>query len=204
MVSAMMTAQGRYVATACCALVTALLASGTVLADARVQVRDLDNRLVDPFETDGVVKGVVLLFVSRECPISNRYAPEIRRLRTQLGPEGVRFWLVFPNPSEGVQPIRDHLAEFRYDVPALRDPAQELVKLAGATMTPEAAVFDAAGHLAYRGRIDDRYVRLGVMRPAPTTHDLRDAVTALLAGRPVPASTAPAVGCYISDFVHAH
>jgi hypothetical protein len=173
-------------------------------AASRIQVRDLDDRVVDPFASDATVKSVVLLFVSRECPVSNRYAPEIRRLHTELGPEGVRFWLVFPNPTESVREIREHLTQFDYGVPALRDPAQALVKVASATMTPEAAVFDAAGRLAYHGRIDNRYVRLGLARPSATVHDLRDALTALLAGRPVPVSTAPAVGCYISDFVHAH
>ena len=64
-------------------------------------------------------------------------------------------------------------------------------------MTPEAAVFDAAGRLAYHGRIDDRYVDFGVDRPAPTTHDLADAVTAVLAGAPCRAPVVPAVGCAI-------
>src|SRR6185436_6147242 len=131
-------------------------------------------------------------------------APDISTLQSRFGAEGLKFWLVFPNPAESVPEIRAHLAEFHYDVPALRDPAQQLVRRAGATITPEAAVYDRAGRLTYRGRIDDRYVRLGVMRPAATTHDLRDALTALVEARPAPASTAPAVGCYISDFVHAH
>jgi hypothetical protein len=64
-------------------------------------------------------------------------------------------------------------------------------------VTPEAAVFDAAGRLAYHGRIDDRYVDFGVDRPSPTTHDLADAVTAVIAGAPVPRATSPAVGCAI-------
>ena len=64
-------------------------------------------------------------------------------------------------------------------------------------MTPEAAVFDGVGRLAYHGRIDDRYVDFGVDRPAPTTHDLADAVTAVLAGAPVSRAAVPAVGCTI-------
>jgi hypothetical protein len=187
-----------------CACLAVLAQAAAGIAGERIQVRDLDNRLVDPFETDGTGTGVVLLFVSRECPISNRYAPEIRRLRTQFAPEGLRFWLVFPNPADGVEEIRDHLAAFDFGVPALRDPMHTLVAFTGVTMTPEAAIYDGAGRLAYRGRIDDRHVRLGLTRPAPTTHDLRDALMAMLAGRLVPAPAAPAVGCYISDFVHAH
>jgi hypothetical protein len=55
--------------------------------------------------------------------------------------------------------------------------------------------------LAYHGRIDDRFVSLGVERPAATQHDLRDALTAVVAGRAPAVATAPAVGCYIADFV---
>jgi hypothetical protein len=75
------------------------------------------------------------------------------------------------------------------------------VKLTGVTVTPEAAVFDRARSLAYRGRIDNRYVSLGVERPAATEHTLADALDAVLARRPVPQRQAQAVGCFIVDFV---
>ncbi len=64
-------------------------------------------------------------------------------------------------------------------------------------MTPEVALFDAAGRLAYLGRIDDRYVDFGVDRPAPATHDLAEALDAVLAGRPVAVPRTHAVGCAI-------
>ena len=66
-------------------------------------------------------------------------------------------------------------------------------------MTPEAAIY-VGGKLMYRGRIDNRYVELGVERPAATQRDLADALAALLAGKPVVAATTQAVGCYIADF----
>ena len=58
----------------------------------------------------------------------------------------------------------------------------------------------AGGRVVYRGRIDDRYVDLGVERPAPTRHDLADALTASLGGKPAPHPRTQAVGCFISDF----
>src|SRR5258708_33881879 len=73
---------------------------------------------------------------------------------------------------------------------ALRDPKHSLVKYAGATITPEAAVL-AGGRLVYRGRIDDRYVELGVERPTPTRHDLADALAAGDAGPPAPPGKTP-------------
>ena len=75
------------------------------------------------------------------------------------------------------------------------------MRAAGARVTPEAAVFvagSAGPKLVYRGRIDDRYLTLGRMRTSPTVHDLEDALTAVLAGRSVVRSEAPAVGCFIT------
>jgi hypothetical protein len=57
-----------------------------------------------------------------------------------------------------------------------------------------------AGKVVYRGRIDDRYVDLGLERPAATTHDLGDALEAVMTGKPVAHPTTQAVGCYIADF----
>jgi hypothetical protein len=58
----------------------------------------------------------------------------------------------------------------------------------------------AGGRVVYRGRIDDRYVDLGLERPAATTHDLADALAAVVAGKPVPHPNTQAVGCFIADF----
>jgi hypothetical protein len=67
-------------------------------------------------------------------------------------------------------------------------------------VTPEAAVWQAgAAEPAYRGRIDDRAVELGKLRAEASVHELRDAVDAVLAGRPPAPAGGPAIGCYISD-----
>ena len=119
---------------------------------------------------------------SVDCPISNRYAPVVQRLYQTFSPQGVTFWLIYPNPAETPAAIRDHVKAFNYPVHALRDPKHELVKLTNVQVTPEVAVFDRSRALVYHGRIDDRYVSLGVERPAPTRQDLADALTATLSG----------------------
>ena len=96
--------------------------------------------------------------------------------------------------------IRDHLVSFGYPMRALRDPAHALAKLVRATVTPEAVVV-VGDRIVYRGRIDDRYVELGVQRPAPTRRDLEDALTAVLAGKAVQPQTTQAVGCVIADLL---
>jgi hypothetical protein len=112
---------------------------------------------------------------------------------------GVGFYLVYPDADESSQMIEKHLKEYSYPFPGLRDPKHELVKLAGAKITPEAAVFDAKGKLLYLGRIDDRYVDFGKMRAAATQKDLERALEAILAGKPVPSAGGPAIGCFIAD-----
>ena|SRR5688572_12369310 len=171
------------------------------LTAADVRVRDLDDQLVDPFKAPAGTKAVAFLFVSVDCPISNRYAPEVQRLYARFAAEGIAFSLVYPNPVEPSAAIRRHIKDYSYPMRALRDPRHELVKIAGATITPEAAVFDPSGRLLYRGRIDDRYVSLGLERPVATRQDLGEALSDIIAGKPPRQATTQAVGCFIADFV---
>jgi hypothetical protein len=177
------------------------LLSVALVAAPDVRVRDLDDNLVDPFASPQGTRASVFVFVSVDCPISNRYAPEVRRLHEKFAAQGVSFTLVYPNPVEAVAAIRRHLKDYSYPMGALRDPKHALVKAAGATITPEAAVFGPDGRLLYHGRIDDRYVSLGVERPVATRHDLDEVLSDVLAGRAPRQTTAQAVGCYIADFV---
>ena len=172
--------------------------ASTTAADQRVRVVDLADRIVDPLDQPGA-RAIVVIFTRTDCPIANRYAPEIQRLHRAFGPKGVTFRLVYLDPGEPVPAIRTHLRQYGYDIPALRDPRHVLVSLTGARATPEAAVFTADRRLVYRGRIDDRYVDLNKVRASPTRHDLREVLTALLAGTLVQPRTTDAVGCFIGD-----
>src|SRR5262249_32656690 len=165
-----------------------------------VMVQTLAGAAVDALAAPAGTKAIVFLFTSTDCPISNRYAPEVRRIAERFAPQGVVFRLVYPSPADDAAAIREHMKAFSYEgaTDALRDPKLALVKFSGATITP-GAVVDAGGRIVYRGRIDDRYVDLGLERPAPTTHDLADAVATIVAGKPVQQATTQAVGCFIAD-----
>ena len=146
-------------------------------------------------------KARVLIFTTIDCPISNRYAPEIGRLHDEFAPQGISFSLVFANPADSEEAIAAHVKRFGYQMPVVRDPQHTLVKKTGVTIAPEAAVLDAADRVLYRGRIDDRYVSFGVDRAAPTSRDLRDALVAVAAGKPVKVRETQAIGCVLSDFI---
>jgi hypothetical protein len=161
------------------------------------RVLDLDGTSVDPLANGAPAS--VLAFVTSECPISNQYLPELQRIEQAFAAQGVRFWLVYPNQSDSVSKIRAHIAAYGTGMRALRDPEHRLVKRAGASVTPEVAVFDRTQTLAYAGRIDDRYAAFGVSSIHPHVHDLQDALSAVLASkRPAQAHTA-AVGCSIGE-----
>jgi hypothetical protein len=139
----------------------------------------------------------VLVFLYTDCPIANQAAPELARLETAFRPQGVRFYRVYAGDSASEADIARHGEAFGLDFPAVQDTALALVKRTGATVTPEAVVYDASGTRRYRGRINDRYEDLGRHRPQATRHDLRDALEALVAGRDVPNPETRAVGCYL-------
>jgi len=159
-------------------------------------VPGLDGTDVRPLAPAAGVEANVLLFVMTDCPISNRYAPEVRRLHDEFA-GAVRFWLVYVDAHRPPDELREHRASFGYPFAALRDVDGALAALAGATVTPEAVVFDAAQRMVYRGRIDDRYVSFGVARRAPRTRDLHDRLRRLAAGETLAFSQTRAVGCYI-------
>jgi hypothetical protein len=184
------------------ALSIVLLISGVAAAQTLPPgVLDLDGRAVDPTAVAAGARANVLVFTTTDCPISNRYAPEIKRLASAYAERGVRFWIVYPVRGDTPLKIREHVEQFGLNLPVARDTAFELVARTGVTVTPEVAVFDHRSDLVYRGRIDDRYVDFGVDRPAPTTRDLDQALSNLLAGKPVEPRTTRAVGCILSDLL---
>ena len=151
-------------------------------------VVDLDGRAVEAVGSGAAV----LLFVSPGCPIANRYAPEWVRLAGRFAGRA-SFTLVYPDASAAE--ARAHRADYGLALPAVRDPARTLVKRAHVEVTPEAALFQD-GALVWHGRIDDRWSDVAHERPAPTTHELEDAIAALVDGRALPPAHA-AVGCAI-------
>jgi hypothetical protein len=161
----------------------------------------MEGRPVDPLAT-GTSRASVFVFTRTDCPISNRYAPEVERIRSRFASRGVSFWLVYVDPDEGAAAIREHLQEYGYSWGALRDPEHALVAHTGARVTPEAAVFvpePGGARMVYRGRIDDRYVDFGKSRAEASTHDLERKLETILAGEAVSLTTTRAVGCFIAD-----
>ena len=180
--------------------IRALLAGLLIVAGGTGKLAtDLDGHAIDRLAPSGS-RAVVLFFAASDCPVSNRYIPEMQRLTKEFEARGVRVWFVYPNPGDNARAVRAHDTEYAIDVPTALDTAQTLAKMAHVTVTPEVAVFvpeGAALHEVYRGRVDDRYIAFGSERPRAQHHDLEDALRAVLSGQPVPPPGGPPVGCSI-------
>jgi len=166
------------------------------------RITTLDGRAVDPLKVEHGVRATALIFIRTDCPVANQAAPEIERVRALYADRGVRFWLVYVDPTEPADRIQAHGREYGLLAPAIRDPDHALVRRAGVHVTPEAAVYVFDGtepRLTYRGRIDDRVVELGRQRPHATRFDLRGALDSALDHKAPALVATPAVGCEIAD-----
>jgi peroxiredoxin len=143
-------------------------------------------------------RAVVIFFTTTDCPVSNGYVPEMNRIRTDYVSRGVAFYAVQADTTISDAEVRKHSKEFGFTFPVLFDPNQVLVRLSGATATPEVAVLSNGGKVLYLGRIDNRVADFDQHRPAATEHDLRDALDAVLAGKTVVQRKTNVVGCAIN------
>lgn len=156
-------------------------------------IRDVTGRLQRPLEAADKT-GSVLVFYWHDCPICNSYAPEINRLCAAC--TNFAFYIVQVDPDLTPAAAQKHARDFALLPPVLLDGKHRLVKLAGATITPEAVVFGKNKNVLYKGRIDNLYSSLSQRRAEATEHDLRDALDAITTGKPIKTQR-PAIGCAI-------
>ena len=139
-------------------------------------------------------KGDCYIFVLKDCPIANQYAPEVTRIVKDYGSKGVKFTLVFEDTDVDSKGMTKHAQDFGYKLPLMKDEGHKLAKKMGVSVSPSAViVLDSKVH--YAGRIDDTYPAIGQRRAKVTSHDLRDALDAFLAGKPATVEKTEAVGC---------
>jgi hypothetical protein len=143
-------------------------------------------------------KADVLLFIRSDCPISNRYAPEIERLYRKYSPQNITFHLVYTEPGLTAAGMEKHRQEYGYTIPAVLDPNHRLAIQARVQVTPEAAVF-VQGQPIYLGRIDDRFPDITRARPKALHSDLEEVLEDIAAGRIPPFRETKAVGCALEN-----
>jgi thiol-disulfide isomerase/thioredoxin len=145
-------------------------------------------------------KPFVLIFLSAECPISQKYAPILRGMQEQFS--DVKFIVVFTKWDK-IEDINKYLNEYplltntQYPITVLKDKKNALVQAIDAKITPEAFLFNNNGVLNYRGAIDNWFFALGKYRPEATENYLKDAINATLKNEPIKIKHTDAIGCII-------
>ena len=137
-------------------------------------------------------KGVVLIFIATQCPVSNGYNERMEKLAQDYKARGINVVGINANSTESAADVKDHAVKNNLTFPILKDNGNKVADMLGATRTPEAYFLDASNKLLYHGRIDNSRDVTQV-----NTSELRDALEATLAGKPVPKVTASAFGCSI-------
>lgn len=136
--------------------------------------------------------GSVLIFVATKCPVSNAYNERMEKLAQDYKARGINVIGINSNAAESAAAVKTHAAQNNLTFTILKDPANKIADRLGATVTPEVYLLDANNKLIYRGRIDNAKDAAQV-----NSSEVRDAIEATLAGKPVAKTTATAFGCTI-------
>ncbi len=136
--------------------------------------------------------GTVLIFISVQCPVSNAYNERMSKLAADYKDKGIAVVGINSNSTEDAASAKAHAAEKGLNFTILKDAGNKIADKLGATRTPEVYFLDANNKLVYHGRIDNS------QNPAAIeSNDLRQAIDATLAGKPVEKTEAKAFGCSI-------
>ena len=136
--------------------------------------------------------GTVLIFVAVQCPVSNAYNARMEKLAQDYKARGISVIGINANATEPADAVKSHAAAHKLTFPILKDPGNKIADRLGAQHTPEAYFLDVNSKLVYHGRIDNSRDESRV-----SSSDLREAIEATLAGKPVTKTTASAFGCSI-------
>ncbi len=144
-------------------------------------------------------KALLIMFICQHCPYVQHIKAELARLGRDYASQGLGLAAVSSNdaqtyPDDAPERLKAFAQKEGFDFPFCYDESQSVAKLYGAACTPDFFLFDGESRLVYRGQLDESRPDNG--RPV-TGKDLRAAIEAVLAGRPVSADQKPSIGCNI-------
>lgn len=176
---------------------TSGLTLGASMPSAAVKMQNVDGRMVTLGEIAGE-KGTLVIFTCNHCPYAKAWEARYTEIGNEFMEKGIGVVAVNPNdPSvkeeDGFEEMQARAKKLGMRYPYVVDATSDVARAYGATKTPEVFLFDGKKQLVYRGAVDDDAKDPdGVESPY-----LRDALTALLEGRPIERPETKAVGCSI-------
>ena len=142
---------------------------------------------------------LLVMFICRHCPYVKHVEQEISRIGTDYQHTKLGLIAISSNdpahyPDDAPERLKEMAQRLQFRFPFCFDDTQAVAKAYKAACTPDFYLFDAERRLAYRGQLDDS--RPGNNKPV-TGRDLRAAIEAVLAGKPVDRNQKPSIGCSI-------
>lgn len=141
----------------------------------------------------------VIMFICNHCPYVKHIQAELVAVAKDYQPKGVSVIAISSNdvenyPDDSPAKMRELALQMGFNFPYLYDETQEVAKSYQAACTPDFYIFDGDLHCVYRGQFDDARPKNDI---PVTGKDLRTALDAILAGRPVDPEQKPSIGCNI-------
>ncbi|MFM8933127.1 MAG: redoxin domain-containing protein [Gemmataceae bacterium] len=142
-------------------------------------------------------KAVLVFFLDSSCPVCQNYLVGIEKLAKSKADAGLRVVGVNSRVTDSPKVILQHSKTMGLSFPVLQDPHGKLAAKLGIDRVPCALVLDEGFTVRYRGRVDDQHTP-GVSRAKPSTHELKDAVEAVLAKEQVKTPWTATSGCLLT------
>lgn len=149
------------------------------------------NKKLHSLEDFSNKKGIVIIFVSIQCPVSNAYNSRMENLFNQYGSE-FSFIGINSNKGEEISEIKKHADENNLKFVILKDSSNIIADKFESSFTPEVYILDNSYNLLYHGRIDDSRRKNNI-----EVHDLSNALEEISAGKEVTVKETKAFGCSI-------
>ena len=143
-------------------------------------------------------KGLLVAFTCNHCPYVIQSEERVLEFTRDYQPRGVAYVAINSNSAntyadDSFDHMKERAQERGFNFPYLRDESQDVARAYGALRTPHFYVFDENHKLRYTGRMDDNPRNPG----QETTHELRDAVDALLANHEIEVPLTNPIGCNV-------
>ena len=173
------------------------LALGTKIPAADTKMKNVDGKMLSIADVKGKA-GTLVIFTCNHCPFARAWEERIVELGNGYSKRGVGVILINANDptrheDDGFAEMQARTKARNIEVPYVVDETSGVAKAFGATVTPEAFLFDKDGKLAYHGAIDDNHKQPDKV----TKRYLLDALQAVAAGKAPPVRESKSLGCGI-------
>ena len=143
-------------------------------------------------------KALLVFIHGNGCPLVQKRIPELKRFRETYGEKGIQFLFMNANLQDTREEIIEEAKAYEMDFPILIDDAQVMARKWNLERTAEVLLIDAKSQeIVYRGAVDDR-MSYQKEKPEASEHYLKDALEALVAGKPIAKPKTEAPGCKIT------